>query len=57
MTSAMKAQNMTQNVLGEMVGVSGAYISLIASGNRTPTLMVARRILDALGEHDDADNL
>ena len=54
---AMKAQGMTQKALADLVGVTGAYIALITSSQRVPTLSVARRILEALGEHEAAEAL
>ncbi len=57
MIEAMEDQKMTQQAVGRFVGVSGAYISVIAAGKRVPSLSVARRILEALGEHEAADNL
>jgi predicted transcriptional regulator len=44
-------------MLGAMAGVSGSYISIILKGQRVPTLITARRILKALGEHGAADSL
>lgn len=57
LADAMEAQNITQTTIAELVGVTGAYISHIVHGKRIPTLPMARRILEVLGEHDAADAL
>jgi DNA-binding XRE family transcriptional regulator/predicted RNA-binding Zn-ribbon protein involved in translation (DUF1610 family) len=54
---AMDKQKITQGTVAGMVGVTGAYINHIVHGKRLPTLPVARRILEVLGMHDEADAL
>jgi DNA-binding XRE family transcriptional regulator len=45
---ARKAQNMTQQQLAELLGVSQAYIARLESGSANPTLGKAGRILASL---------
>jgi len=47
-------QGMTQTQLGELVGVTAAYISHIEAGKRQPAASLTRRLLEALGAHDEA---
>lgn len=47
-------QGMSQTQLGELVGVSAAYISHLEAGKRHPSATLCRRILEALGAHDEA---
>ncbi len=47
-------QGMTQTQLGDLVGVSGAYISQIENGKKAPSPALGKRILEALGAHDQA---
>jgi DNA-binding XRE family transcriptional regulator len=47
-------QGMTQSQLGDLLGVTAAYISHIEAGKRNPSAALCRRILEALGAHDDA---
>jgi len=44
---------MTQTQLGDLVGVSGPYISQIENG-KAPAPALGKRILEALGAHDEA---
>jgi len=45
---------MTQTQLGDLVGVSAAYISHIENGKKAPAPALGKRILEALGAHDEA---
>jgi DNA-binding XRE family transcriptional regulator len=47
-------QQMTQSQLGDLVGVTAAYISHIEAAKRHPAPSLVRRILEALGAHDEA---
>ena len=47
-------QRMTQSQLGELVGVTAAYISHIEAAKRQPAPSLVRRLLEALGAHDEA---
>lgn len=47
-------QGITQSQLGELVGVTAAYISHIEAAKRHPAPSLIRRILEALGAHDQA---
>lgn len=42
---------MTQDRLGEVAGVSGAYVSEIERGNANPTLATMQKLADGLNVH------
>lgn len=42
-------KNLSQDALGEMVGVSGAFISMLESSQRHPNLDMVFRLAEALG--------
>lgn len=50
-------QGMTQTQLGDLVGVTAAYISHIEAGKRQPAPSLARRLLEALGAHNEAQKV
>lgn len=50
-------QGMTQTDLGDLIGVTAAYISHIESGSRNPTAATCRRVLEALGAHEEASRV
>lgn len=50
-------QGMTQTQLGDLVGVTAAYISHIEAGKRQAAPSLARRLLEALGAHDGAQKV
>jgi DNA-binding XRE family transcriptional regulator len=50
-------QGMTQEQLGQLLGVTAAYISHIEGGKRSPRTALCRRILEALGAHEEAARL
>ena len=52
-----KEQGMTQSQVAELVGVTGAYISHIEAGKRNPAPSMCRRILEALGAHEEASRV
>ncbi len=52
-----KKEGLTQVQLGELVGLSGPYISVLEAGKRTPSRDICRRILEALGAHEEASKL
>ncbi len=50
-------QGITQTQLGDLLGVTAAYISHIEAGKRNPSAALCRRILEALGAHEEAARL
>ena len=52
-----KGQGLSQTQLGEMVGITAAYISHIEAGKRNPSVKVCRRLLEALGAYEEASKL
>jgi transcriptional regulator with XRE-family HTH domain len=50
-------QGMTQEQLGQLLGITAAYISHIEAGKRSPGTALCRRMLEALGAHDEAARL
>ncbi|QNG60361.1 helix-turn-helix transcriptional regulator [Bacillus sp. PAMC26568] len=44
-----KGKNYTQEELGEVVKVSGSYISKIENGGQMPSMKVLNKITEALG--------
>lgn len=47
--SAMKRMNISQNMLARQVGISQAYVSLICSGKKIPTIGTLTQIANCLG--------
>ena len=52
-----KEQGLTEEQLADLVGVTGAFISHIEAGKREPSASVSRRLLEALGAHEEAEQV
>ncbi len=45
----LREQNLSQRSFGDQIGVSGVMVGYLVEGKKQPSLIIAKRIADAMG--------